>query len=160
MVQTQERKLLWKRSNLHKYGCTVAHVFVYMECGRDLIDMQCCHDACVVVYIKETEIKKQDQQSWSPLDCFIFRFILHPRQHSSLLPADLLLLCYVKSVAMGTPGSPLIMSFVHFHESDQSRHARTDWTGADGCVYISKFMSWSWKVWLGFITFGGGPLPP
>ena len=36
----------------------------------------------------QTEIKKQDQQSWSPFDCFIFCFILHPRPHHSLLPAD------------------------------------------------------------------------
>lgn len=38
----------------------------------------CIHRAaCVDSFILKEEIKKQDQQSWSPVDCFIFRFILH-----------------------------------------------------------------------------------
>lgn len=96
--------------------CVCIHT---VECVQTYSTLPVWSRSRIYYRVAQAEIKKQDQQSWSPFDWFIFRFILQPRPHCALHPADQLLFCDLKTVAMGTTRSALITSFVRFRERNQ-----------------------------------------
>lgn len=110
-----------------------------LRCGRVSV---CIHGgrggggACEDSYLLRREIKKQDQQSRSPVDCFIFRFILH--HIPPLLPSDLLLLPLLWSEGCGhckLPGplwSRLVfvfMSVINREEKRGGQKPQNKWSG-------------------------------
>lgn len=160
MVQMQERKWMWKRSDLHKLVCVVAHVSAYMKCAQNLTDMQCCPDTCVQLYILR---RWRSKNRISRVDLLLT--VSYSVSSSTpdrippffLRPAPLL---WCEECGYGNSRLCFDHEFCSFSwlrsmetwasRLDRSRQLRL----------YQYFTSWSWEVWQGFITFGGGTLPP
>lgn len=126
MVCVQERRGM-RRCLQCVYVLRCGRISVCIRGGRGGVRWR--RGACADSYLLRREIKKQDQQSRSPVDCFIFRFILH--HIPPLLPSDLLLLPLLWSEGCGhckLPG-PLWSRLVFVFMSVINGGGQNKWSG-------------------------------
>lgn len=126
---------IWITRNMSKKSRRVQtltyHTRRHVSSSTENLEKALCLDS-----YSEGEIKRQ--LSSSPVDCFIFHFILH----IPILSPDLLFSCDLKTVAVGTSRSALIAFFFFTNPVFTSNQWKKMWLGYSFAEWIvSSFIT-------------------